>query len=70
LTGIERMLSDAIRIVVPTTQLEETTKEISEQLRPYRKHMDKEVYDQTFGNLLLKSLRERFAVPRLSLFYL
>ena len=70
LTGIERMLSDAIRLVVPATQLEETTKEIKEQLRPYRKHMDKEVYEQTFDNLLLKSLRERFAVPRLSLFYL
>jgi hypothetical protein len=69
-TGIERMLSDAIRLVVPATQLEETTKEIKEQLRPYRKHMDKEVYDQTFDNLLLKSLRARFAVPRLSLFYL
>jgi hypothetical protein len=70
LTGIERTLSDAIRLVVPATQLEETTKEIKEQLRPYRKHMDKEVYDQTFDNLLLKSLRARFAVPRLSLFYL
>lgn len=70
LTGLERMLSDAIRSVVPTDQLEAVRREVKEQLRPYRKHMDATVYEQTFDNLLLKSLREQFAVPRLSLFYL
>ena len=70
LTGLERMLSDAIRSVVSADQLEAVTREVKEQLRPYRKHMDATVYEQTFDNLLLKSLREHFAVPRLSLFYL
>ncbi|MDQ3665112.1 MAG: hypothetical protein M3410_00705 [Acidobacteriota bacterium] len=70
LTGLERMLSDAIRSVVPADQLEAVTKTVKEQLRPYRKHMDAAVYEQTFDNLLLKGLREQFAVPRLSLFYL
>ncbi|MFN2512561.1 MAG: hypothetical protein ABR568_14220 [Pyrinomonadaceae bacterium] len=70
LTGLERMLSDAIRSVVPADQLEAITKAVKEQLRPYRKHMDAAVYQQTFDNLLLKGLREKFAVPRLSLFYL
>jgi hypothetical protein len=70
LTGLERMLSDAIRSVVPTDQLEAVTREVKEQLRPYRKHMEAVVYQQTFDNLLLKALREQFAVPRLSLFYL
>jgi hypothetical protein len=70
LTGLERMLSDAIRSVVPADQLEALTSEVKEQLRPYRKHMDAKVYEQTFENLLLKSLRQQFAVPRLSLFYL
>jgi hypothetical protein len=70
LTGLERMLSDAIRSVVPADQLEAVTREVKEQLRPYRKHMDAKVYQQTFDNLLLKALREQFAVPRLSLFYL
>lgn len=70
LTGLERMLSDAIRLVVPADQLEAITKAVKEQLRPYRKHMDAAIYEQTFDNLLLKGLREQFAVPRLSLFYL
>ena len=70
LTGLERMLSDAIRSVVPAEQLEAVTRAVKEQLRPYRKHMEAEVYEQTFDNLLLKALREQFAVPRLSLFYL
>jgi hypothetical protein len=70
LTGVERMLSDAIRSVVPSDQLEAVTREVKEQLRPYRKHMDATVYEQTFDNLLLKGLREQFSVPRLSLFYL
>jgi hypothetical protein len=39
-------------------------------LRPYRKQMEPAAYEQTFDNLLLKALREQFAVPRLSLFYL
>jgi hypothetical protein len=70
LTGLERMLSDAIRLVVPSDQLETFKTEVKEQLRPYRKHMEATVYEQTFDNLLLKRLREQFAVPRLSLFYL
>jgi hypothetical protein len=70
LSGLERMLTDAIRSVVPADQLEVVKKEVKEQLRPYRKHMDATIYQQTFDNLLLKRLREQFAVPRLSLFYL
>ena len=70
LTGLERMLTDAIRSVVPADQLEQVTSGVKEQLRPYRKHMEAAIYEQTFDNLLLKGLREQFAVPRLSLFYL
>jgi hypothetical protein len=40
------------------------------QLKPYRSHMDKAVYNQTVENLLLKRFREQFGIPRLSLFYL
>jgi len=70
LTGLERMLSDAIRSVVPADQLEAVALEVKERLRPYRKQMDAKAYEQTFDNLLLKALREQFSVPRLSLFYL
>jgi len=70
LTGLERMLSDSILAVVPSGQLDALTNEVAGQLRPYRNHMERSVYQQTKDNLLLKRLREQFAVPRLSLFYL
>ncbi len=70
LTGVERMLSDALRATVSTNQLDEVRDEVKTQLRPYRAHMDAQVYKQTMDNLLLKRLREQFGVPRLSLFYL
>ena len=69
LTGVERMLSDVILSVASSTELEAMTKEVEKQLQPYRKQMDPAVYAQTRENLLLKRLRENFAVPRLSLFY-
>ena len=70
LTGLERMLSDSMRSVISTEELAAAMSEVKEQLWPYRKHMEKAVYEETLANLLLKRLREQFAVPRLSLFYL
>ena len=70
LTGIERMLSEAVRLAATLEQTDAIRKEIKKQLRPYRSHMEPAVYEQTFGNLLLKRFREQFGVPRLSLFYL
>ncbi len=70
LTGVERMLSDAIRSIVDSDQLGRLEKEVKKQLSPYRKQMEKAAYQQTFDNLLLTRLREQFGVPRLSLFYL
>ncbi len=70
LSGLERMLSDAIRLVANSEQITAIEVEVKEQLKPYRKHMESAVYQQTFDNLLLKRLREQFGVPRLSLFYL
>ena len=69
LTGLERMLSDAILAVVDVKALDELKKEVKDKLKPYRAQMEAAAYKQTFDNLLLKRLREQFAVPRLSLFY-
>ena len=69
LTGLERMLNDAMLAVATVTTLDELKKEVKDQLKPYRAQMEAAVYKQTFDNLLLKRLREQFAVPRLSLFY-
>lgn len=70
LTGLERLLSDALRSVVDREQLAILKSEVAEQLKPYRKHMEAAVYEQTLDNLLMKRLREVFGIPRLSLFYL
>ena len=70
LTGLERMLNQALLSVVPTSDLETAKAELKTQLKSYRKHMEPLVYNQTLDNLLLKRLREQFGVPRLSLFYL
>ena len=70
LTGIDRMLDDAIRKFLPDEDLTAMTGEVESQLKPYKRHMDKAAYDQTRANLLRKRLREHFGIPRLSLFYL
>ena len=69
LTGLERMLNDAMLSVMDKDGLDVLQKEVKDQLKPYRSQMEAAAYKQTFDNLLLKRLREQFAVPRLSLFY-
>jgi len=69
LTGLERMLNEAMLAVVSATELDSLKSGVKDQLKPYRSQMEAAVYKQTFDNLLLKRLREQFALPRLSLFY-
>lgn len=69
LTGLERLLNDSMLSVAASTTLDEIKKGVKDQLKPYKAQMDAAVYKQTFDNLLLKRLREHFAMPRLSLFY-
>ena len=70
LTGVERMLDETIRKTVSDHDLKSISAEIDEQLKPYKRHMDKTAYAETYENLLRKRLRELFGVPRLSLFFL
>ena len=69
LGGLERLLNNSMFAVASAAELETQKTAVSEQLKPYRSYMETLVYNQTFNNLLLKRLREQFAVPRLSLFY-
>ena len=69
LTGLERLLNDSMLAVASASELETQRAAVKDQLKPYRNQMETAVYNQTFNNLLLKRLREQFAVPRLSLFY-
>jgi hypothetical protein len=70
LTGIERLLDDAIRAVVSESELESINAEINSLLKPYKRQMDKAAFEQTWNNLMRKRLREQFGVPRLSLFFI
>jgi len=70
LTGIERMLNEALRSSMGPESLTAHEREVKTQLRPYKSHMEPAAYALTFENLLLKRLRDQFGVPRLSLFYL
>lgn len=69
LTGLERLLSDALRVSM-ASEISQIQSEIAAQLKPYRRQMDKEVYERTLDNLLLKRLREKTGLPRISLFHL
>ena len=70
LTGLERMLNESMFASLPTADFDQIKAEVKSQLRPYRSQMDADAYKQTENNLILKSLREKFSLPRLSLFYL
>jgi hypothetical protein len=70
LTSVERMLNDGLTAAISAEDLQAITTEVKSELKPYRSQMEPSVYEQTLDNLLLKRLREKFGVPRLSLFYL
>jgi len=70
LTDLEGLIDRAVRAGVGADALASARAAAEGQLRPYRARMDVAVYEQTLENLLAKSLRERFRLPRLSLFHL
>ena len=70
LSGIDRMLDEGIRNSTPLSEMTGLESEVDAQVKPYKRHMDKEVFAQTRENLLKKRLREQFGVPRVSLFFL
>ena len=70
LTGIERLLDSAMHDAIAESDLTSMQSEVEAQIKPYKRHMDKEAYAQTRDNLLKKRIREHFGAPRLSLFFL
>ena len=52
------------------SETEKLKTEIEKQIASYKNKMESEVYRRTFDLMLLKRLRERAEIPRLSLFYL
>ena len=70
LTDLEGLIDRAVRAGIGADALASARAEAEGQLRPYRARMERAVYEQTLENLLAKALRERFRLPRLSLFHL
>ncbi|HEX8145313.1 MAG TPA: hypothetical protein VF553_22285 [Pyrinomonadaceae bacterium] len=70
LASLEKMLDEALGASVPASEMAAARAETEAQLQPYRARMEQATYEQTFGNLLLKRLRDQYGMPRLSLFYL
>lgn len=70
LTGLEKMLDEALLAHLSSRELAAARAEAEAQLQPYRSRMERPVFEQTLDNLLLKRLRDAHGLPRLSLFYL
>jgi hypothetical protein len=51
-------------------ETEQLKAEVEKQIALYKSKMEREVYERTFDLMLLKRLREKAEIPRLSLFYL
>ena len=66
LSDLEKMIDTALL----ETKNEEASAQITKNLASYKNKMDKDAYERTFELMLLKELREREKIPRLSLFYL
>lgn len=58
------------RALLETPEIKDVEGEIERSLAAYKNKMETEIYRHTFDLMLLKRLRERAGIPRLSLFYL
>ena len=67
LADLEKIIDQALLRTPDTKDIES---EIARALAAYKNKMEAEVYQHTFDLMLLKRLRERAEIPRLSLFYL
>ncbi len=70
LSELEDRLFAALQADVPPEVQAEAAQAATAALRAHRKGMAAAVYAQTHANYVARQLRERYGVPRLSLFYL
>lgn len=70
LVRIEQLILDGIDQTLTRDEKKLALKEAQKQLKSYRDAMGPEIYEQTLRNYLAKKNRERFDIPRLSLFYM
>ncbi|MEO8650624.1 MAG: hypothetical protein ABI539_15785, partial [Acidobacteriota bacterium] len=70
LSDIEDFLEDSLLSLSDGAEIDGIKRQVAEQLSAYRKKMEPEAYEKTVRVMLLKALRDKENVPRLSLFYL
>jgi hypothetical protein len=70
LADIERLLERSLLANWDADRLKSIKKEVTAQLREYKRDMDDDSYKNTFDLMLMKRLREDAGIPRLGLFYL
>ncbi|MBI4853541.1 MAG: hypothetical protein HY819_17245 [Acidobacteria bacterium] len=70
LTLLEDLIYQSLRSAVITEELNKIESEANQQLRPHKRAMEPAIYQQTLQNYIAKRLRERYFIPRLSLFYM
>jgi len=70
LSSLESLILEKLIAAAPEEQLSQVREEAKQQLKTYKKRMDKEIYRQTFDNYVAKRLLQIYLIPRLSLFYL
>lgn len=70
LDGVDRMILSDLRAEVGQDGLNKLRAEAEKQLHPYRRKMEKAIYDKTIENFIARRLRELYQIPRLSLFYI
>jgi hypothetical protein len=70
LDGLDRIMLDGATKSCGEDKMAEIRTDAEKQLAPFRKKMDKAIYEQTVRNFIARRLREMNNLPRLSLFYL
>lgn len=70
LTEIEGWLLAGLRENLTIDDSAQLRREAEIQLKGYKQGMEAKIYEQTLENFIARRLRERFRVPRLSLFYM
>lgn len=70
LADIERFLEHSLLERAAADELAELETEVAAALKPYKRTIEKDIYESTFRMMLLRRLRENAGVPRLGLFYL
>ena len=70
LGDMEKLIDDSLLEHTNKNDLAKLNAEVESSLSSYKNTMEPDVFKRTFDLMILKNLREKAEIPRLSLFYL